>query len=140
MTDHLCPPLTLTAESAPGAVRLRLVGDLDFDTGEQLVERARECLADDPDLRDLFMDCERLRLCDSTGLSSLLLIHRGTASRGVVLHLENPPAFLLRLLDVTGTGRLFALDGAGARAEGAEDGQPSGGTPYGAVQPPAPYG
>ncbi|MFE6189598.1 STAS domain-containing protein [Streptomyces sp. NPDC056465] len=143
MTDRSRPPLTLAVEAGPGAVRLSLVGDLDYDTGEQLVERAEECLAGDPGLRDLFLDCGRLRLCDSTGLSSLLLIHRGTSSRGVALHLENPPAFLRKVLDVTGTAGLFTLEGAARQAEQAEqteDGPPPGGARYEAVRPPAPSG
>ncbi|MFJ6855197.1 STAS domain-containing protein [Streptomyces sp. NPDC091271] len=123
MTELPCPPLTVEIEAGPGAVRLRLVGDLDFDSSDLLVERAQVCLAADPGPRDLFLDCSGLRLCDSMGVSSLLLIHRGTASRGVALHLENPPAFLRRILDVTGTARLFVLEGAGRRTE-QEEGTP----------------
>ncbi|MDQ0795777.1 STAS domain-containing protein [Streptomyces sp. B1I3] len=141
MTDRPCPPLTLAVEAGPGAVRLRLAGDLDYDTSDQFVERAQACLAADPGLRDLFLDCAGLRLCDSTGVSGLLLIHRGTTSRGVVLHLENPPAFLLRILDVTGTRRLFALDGAGRQAERTEDGPPlPAEARRQAVPPPSPSG
>ncbi|MFJ8887921.1 STAS domain-containing protein [Streptomyces sp. NPDC102402] len=140
MTEFPGPPLTLAAESVPGAVRLRLVGDLDYDTGDQLVERARECLAGRPGPRDLFLDCERLRLCDSTGLSSLLLIHRATTSQGVALHLENPPGFLRKILDVTGTGELFVLDGEERQAEQAEDGPPPGAARHQAVPPSAPSG
>ncbi|MFD6279902.1 STAS domain-containing protein [Streptomyces sp. NPDC060209] len=140
MTDLPCPPFTLEVEAAPGAVRLRLVGDLDYDTSEQLVESAQACLAADPALRDLVLDCSRLRLCDSSGVSSLLLIHRGTTSGGVVLHLENAPAFLRRILDVTGILHLFALDGAGRQAERAQDGPPPGVDRYRTVPPPAPSG
>lgn len=103
MTELPCPPFTLAVEAGPGAVRLCLAGDLDYDSTEELVERAQACLAADPGLRDLFLDCSGLRLCDSTGVSGLLLIHRGTTSRGVALHLENAPGFLRRILDVTGT-------------------------------------
>ncbi|MFB4423692.1 STAS domain-containing protein [Streptomyces sp. QL37] len=115
MTELPCPPFTVGVEAVQGAVRLRLAGDLDYDTSDLLVERAQECLADGPGPRDLFLDCSGLRLCDSTGVSSLLLIHRGTTSRGVALHLENPPDFLRRMLDITGTARLFVLDGADRR-------------------------
>ncbi|MFI2783495.1 STAS domain-containing protein [Streptomyces sp. ALB3] len=141
MTERPSPPLTLGVEAGPGAARLCLAGDLDYDTSEQFVERARACLDDDPALRDLFLECSGLRLCDSMGVSSLLLVHRGTTSRGVVLHLEHPPAFLRRILDVTGTLQLFALDGAGRQDEQEEEG---GRTPadarYQSVPPPAPSG
>ncbi|MFC8596169.1 STAS domain-containing protein [Streptomyces atroolivaceus] len=140
MTEHPCPPLTLAVEAGPGAVRLRLAGDLDYDTSEQFVERAQACLAADHAVRDLFLDCSGLRLCDSMGVAGLLLIHRGTASRGAVLHLEHPPPFLRRVLDVTGTLHLFALDEAGREAEQAEDGPPPADARYRAAPPPAPSG
>ncbi|HWU10881.1 MAG TPA: STAS domain-containing protein [Streptomyces sp.] len=136
MTERPRPPLTLAVEAGPGAARLRLAGDLDYDTSEQFVERAQACLAADPGLRDLFLDCSGLRLCDSMGVSGLLLIHRGTASRGVALHLEHPPAFLRRVLDVTGTLRLFVLDGAGQE----ESGPLPVGTRYEPVPPSGPSG
>ncbi|MFD5875238.1 STAS domain-containing protein [Streptomyces sp. NPDC060322] len=140
MTELPCPPFTLAVEAGPGAVRLCLAGDLDYDSTEELVERAQACLAADPGLRDLFLDCSGLRLCDSTGVSGLLLIHRGTTSRGVALHLENAPAFLRRILDVTGTRQLFVLEGGGGQAEQAEEGPPPADARYQAVPPPAPSG
>ncbi|MFJ8448146.1 STAS domain-containing protein [[Kitasatospora] papulosa] len=124
MTDQYCPPFTLEVEAGPGAVRLRLVGDLDYDTSEQLVERARACLAADPAPQTLVLDCSGLRMCDSSGVSALLLIHRGTSPGGVVLQLWDAPGFLLRTLEVTGTRHLFGLDGADARSERAQDGPP----------------
>ncbi|MFE4451305.1 STAS domain-containing protein [Streptomyces sp. NPDC056796] len=129
MNDLPCPPLALEVEDGPGTVRLRLTGDLDYDTSEQLVERARAGLAAGPGPRDLMLDCSGLRLCDSSGVSALLLIHRATTAGGVALHLENAPAFLGRILDVTGIRALFVLDGDGAQAERAQD-----------VPPPVPSG
>ncbi|MFF3835758.1 STAS domain-containing protein [Streptomyces sp. NPDC002458] len=123
MTERPRPPFTVGVEAGPDAVRLCLAGDLDFDTSDLLVERAQACLAADPGPRDLVLDCSGLRLCDSMGVAGLLQIHRGTTSRGVALHLENPPAFLRRILDITGTARLFVLDGAGRRTE-QEEGTP----------------
>jgi anti-anti-sigma factor len=140
MTERPCPPLSLAVEAGPDAVRLRLAGDLDYDTSDQFVERAQTCLDAGPALRDLYLDCSGLRLCDSMGVSSLLLIHRGTTSRDVVLHLEHPPAFLRRILDVTGTLQLFTLDGAGPRAEQEEEGPTPADARYQAVPPPAPSG
>ncbi|MGW1814326.1 STAS domain-containing protein [Streptomyces sp. NPDC002125] len=127
MTDLNSPPFSLTAEAGPGSVLLRLSGDLDHDTCEQLVERVQACLSADPGLRDLILDCERLRLCDSMGVSSLLMIHRRTSSAGVVLHLVNQPAFLRRILEVTGIRQIFGPQGSG-RLDGqahAEDGPPT---------------
>ncbi|MEU0135584.1 STAS domain-containing protein [Streptomyces sp. NPDC006296] len=140
MTDLSCPPFTLDVEARPGVVRLGLVGDLDYDTSEQLVERAEGCLAAGSAPQALVLDCSRLRMCDSSGVSALLLIHRGTEARGVVLHLEGAPDFLRRTLDVTGTGHLFVLDGAVVGGERAQDGPPPAGDVYRSSPPPAPSG
>ncbi|MFD9292455.1 STAS domain-containing protein [Streptomyces sp. NPDC060030] len=142
MTDLPCPPFTLEVEAGPGAVRLGLVGDLDYDTSEQLVERAQACLAAEPAPQALVLDCSGLRVCDSSGVSALLQIHRDTTSRGVVLQLRNAPDFFRRTLEVTGIRHLFVLDGADDRGERerAQDGPPPAGDRYRTVPPPVPSG
>ncbi|WUT00985.1 STAS domain-containing protein [Streptomyces sp. NBC_00708] len=109
------PSLSLTAESEDGAVRLRLAGVLDYDTSDGLVARADACVEEDPHAGELHLDCEKLRLCDSTGLSALLMIHRRTTDRGITLFLDNPPPFMERLLTVTGTRHLFAAENEPSR-------------------------
>ncbi|MFE6484022.1 STAS domain-containing protein [Streptomyces sp. NPDC057757] len=99
---------TVTVEAGPGTVRLRLVGDLDYDTSEELTRQADDCLAGHPRLHELVLDCAGLGLCDSMGLSALLMIHRRTSARRISLHLDNTPAFLDRMMDITGTRTLFA--------------------------------
>ncbi|WP_405901405.1 STAS domain-containing protein [Streptomyces sp. NBC_00727] len=104
------PPLFLTVESEGGALWLRLAGVLDYDTSDELAARADACVEQDPQAGELHLDCEKLRLCDSTGLSALLMIHRRTTARGIRLFLDNPPPFMERMLSVTGTRDLFALE------------------------------
>ncbi|MFE3518157.1 STAS domain-containing protein [Streptomyces sp. NPDC059166] len=142
MTERPRPSLTLDVEASPGAVRLRVAGELDYDTSDQFVERFQECLEADPTLRELALECAGLRVCDSMGVSSLLLVHRGTSARGIRLSLENPPAFLSRILYVTGTGHLFgvAADGARGQAGRAEEGPRPAGEPYRSFPPSAPSG
>ncbi|MFF2808321.1 STAS domain-containing protein [Streptomyces sp. NPDC058000] len=53
--------------------------------------------------RALHVDCGGLVLCDSMGLSALLMVHRRTSTLGVRLHLEERPPALDRPLTVTGT-------------------------------------
>ncbi|MEU1122749.1 STAS domain-containing protein [Streptomyces sp. NPDC005899] len=125
-------------EAGPGAARLRLTGDLDHDTSDQFVERAQACLAADPGLRDLFLDCAGLRVCDSTGVAGLLLLHRGTSARGIGLHLESPPASLRRTLDVTGIARIFTQGGGGRQAEPATDSHSTAEARHQTSPPPAP--
>lgn len=103
------PPsaFTVTVEAGPGSARLHLAGDLDCDTSHQLVPYVDRCLDAHPGLHALQLDCAALRFCDSMGLSALLTVHRRTTARDVRLHLDDPPAFLQRLLRVTGTLQLF---------------------------------
>ncbi|MEU5715327.1 STAS domain-containing protein [Streptomyces sp. NPDC020403] len=140
MTEFPRSSFTLTAEAGPRTVRLRLAGDLDHDTSERLVERALGCLAADPGPRELLLDCSRLRLCDSMGLSALLMVHRATTSRGVGLRLESPPDFLRRILEITGISELFGSEAAGRQPEQAEDTAAPAGAQQQAVPPPAPSG
>ncbi|MBN6040519.1 STAS domain-containing protein [Amycolatopsis sp. 195334CR] len=82
---------------------LRLDGDLDYSCSTEFAELIRTRLAGTPDLRTLRLDCGALGLCDSGGLSALLMIRRHTEAAGVVLHLDHRGAALERLLEVTGT-------------------------------------
>lgn len=107
MTAQPSRPFTLIVEAGPGTARLQLVGDLDYDTSGELTRRADACLTEFPDLRELHLDCARLRVCDSMGVATLLMIHRRTSARKTALHLDNPPPFLERILDLTGIRQLF---------------------------------
>ncbi|MFH8371561.1 STAS domain-containing protein [Streptomyces sp. NPDC018031] len=112
-----------TTVSEAGGARIRIVGDLDRDTADQLTEAALACLGTDPAPRRLRLDCAGLTWCDSLGLAALLMVHRTAVEAGVLLRLENQPAALRRLLATTGTARVFAgaaagEDTTGARANG----------------------
>ncbi|WP_406390381.1 STAS domain-containing protein [Streptomyces sp. NBC_00887] len=107
MTAQPSRPFTLIVEAGTGTARLHLVGDLDYDTSGELTRQADACLTEFPDLRELHLDCAGLRLCDSMGVSALLMVHRRTSARNVALHLHNPPPFLERVLDLTGIRKLF---------------------------------
>ncbi|MEV0011566.1 STAS domain-containing protein [Streptomyces sp. NPDC051840] len=142
MTERPSPPLTLQVEASPGVVRLCVAGDLDYDTSDQLVERFQECVEADPALREVVLECAGLRVCDSMGVSSLLMLHRGTSARGIRLSLDDPPPFLSRILYVTGTGHLFGVAAGGARGPAGlpEDGPRPGDEPYRSFPPSAPSG
>ncbi|MFH0245566.1 STAS domain-containing protein [Streptomyces sp. HK10] len=103
MTPMHRPSFALAAETGPGTARLRITGDLDYETTEELVGAVRLHLGGRPAPDDLRLDFAALSTCDSTGLSGLLLIHRLTGVHGTRLHLDNRPSFLERFLDITGT-------------------------------------
>ncbi|MFJ6948315.1 STAS domain-containing protein [Streptomyces wuyuanensis] len=118
---------------ASGEVCVRIDGDLDVDSADDLVEAARTCLDADPSPRLLRLDCERLAQCDSMGLAALLMTHRLATAAGARLRLDHRPESLERLLELTGTLDHFTeADGsaAAARAPGEPDAQsPPGTTP-----------
>ncbi|MFE2375596.1 STAS domain-containing protein [Streptomyces sp. NPDC059398] len=117
MTTPARPYFTLTVEAGPGTALVRIAGDLDYDTSDELTERAHALLAAEPTPRELHLDCAQLRMCDSMGLSTLLMLHRGTSARGITLHLDAVPPFLERMLDITGTRQLFVLEAAPRESE-----------------------
>ena len=93
--------ITTTARSAC----LRVVGDLDYLTIDELVDTATQLLAQQVDLANLHLDFDGLTFLDSAALSGLLLICRRTSQAGVRLHFDHRPPILERALHVTG---LFA--------------------------------
>ncbi|MEV4950231.1 STAS domain-containing protein [Streptomyces sp. NPDC053755] len=128
MTTHPHVPFRLDAATADdGTLHLTLTGDLDWDTADDLLDAARTHLAPARRPADIHLDCAGLTLCDSTGLSTLLTLHRDTAAAGVRLHLDARPDFLDRLLHLTGTHQHFTGATAPAAAESddtAEDDAP----------------
>ncbi|MFF0629097.1 STAS domain-containing protein [Streptomyces sp. NPDC004296] len=105
MTD--APPARILHLSStligPDALKITVRGELDVDSAPEFQDAVAEQLAAHPSLRSLHVDCGGLALCDSMGLSALLMVHRRTSTLGVRLHLEERPPALDRLLTVTGT-------------------------------------
>lgn len=96
MTYHL----TITTASRSACVRI--TGDVDYETADDLVEAASQLLAQQNALRDLHLDFSQTAFLDSAALSGLLLLHRRASQAGVRMHLDHRPAFLDRVLQVTG--------------------------------------
>ncbi|MET0135716.1 MAG: STAS domain-containing protein [Kibdelosporangium sp.] len=89
----------------PHVLRIRLAGDVDFETAAELQQVALEQVEQRPLLRELHIDCAAVRAIDSTGLSVLLMIRRLADEADVRLHLDNRPATVDRVLNLTGTLR-----------------------------------
>ncbi|MEV4494492.1 STAS domain-containing protein [Micromonospora arborensis] len=102
MSDQL---LTIEATRLDaGHVRLRLAGELDYDTAPDLVAAAADLRGDE----QVLIDLTGVTLCDSSGLSALLVVHRSAGAirlTGVGRHLQ-------RLLDRTGLTELLAVEHA----------------------------
>ena len=110
-----------TDATGPDTVRITVLGDLEYDTVEDLLLEATATLARHPAPAHLRLDLARLGVCDSMGLSALLQVHRCASAAGARLHLDNRPASLNRLLDITGTREHFAT-GPGEQEEPGPDG------------------
>ncbi|MEU4482681.1 STAS domain-containing protein [Micromonospora sp. NPDC023966] len=93
-----------------GRARLRLTGELDYDSAPELVAAAAELRRDG--YQELLLDFGGVALCDSSGLSALVVIHRAGAG---AVRLEHAKAQLRQLLDRTGLAELLA--GSPAAAE-----------------------
>ncbi|MFH9264767.1 STAS domain-containing protein [Streptomyces sp. NPDC017546] len=102
MTTHP-HQLRLTTLDSEDSVRIEAHGDLDYDSADLLVNEVTAQLSARPGLTDLHLHCAGLGTVDSMGLCALLMISRRTAAAGVRLHLDERPAKLDRLLDLTGT-------------------------------------
>jgi anti-anti-sigma factor len=93
---------------------VRVTGDLDYESADEVVEAASQLLAKQLDLLELHLDFSALTFMDSAALSGLLLLHRRTTQSGVQLHLDHRPAFLDRVLQVTGLYGHIAASNSGA--------------------------
>ncbi|MFF4585607.1 STAS domain-containing protein [Streptomyces sp. NPDC001388] len=115
MTTHSDAGFQLaTTLDAAGDAHIRITGELDWDTADELGQAATDCLNADPAPRHLHLDCARLTLCDSLGLATLLMIHRDATAAGTRLHLDERPDVLQRLLRTTGTAHVFSDAAAAA--------------------------
>ncbi|MFJ1732675.1 STAS domain-containing protein [Streptomyces sp. NPDC088254] len=110
-----------TAVDAAGDARIRITGDLDWDSADDLTEAARACLRADPPPPRLRLDCAAMTLCDSLGLAALLMVRREATAVGARLHLDDRPAHLERLLEVTGTAHVFTDESESAGAATADE-------------------
>ncbi|MFJ3231156.1 STAS domain-containing protein [Streptomyces sp. NPDC086787] len=100
---NLLPPTEFTVGIAhePGTLAVRVAGELDYDTSDDLVRAVVDQLTPHAGLRDVHLDFDQLTWIDSTGLSALLMIHRRTTAIGATLRLDNRPECLERMLRVT---------------------------------------
>ncbi|MFL6119558.1 STAS domain-containing protein [Actinophytocola sp.] len=105
------PELRYSWDTSAGHIgRVTLAGDLIHVNADELLEAVTDELAAHPGLRELHVDCAQLEVCDSRGLSTLLMLRRRTDSLGLRLHIVNRPHALNRMLDRTGTTEYLTSD------------------------------
>ncbi|WP_320782103.1 STAS domain-containing protein [Streptomyces sp. CRN 30] len=126
MTQHTTTELSLTIIGEPTALTVRVAGELDHETCEELVETVTACLGRSARLRDVRLDFHDLEWIDSSGLAALLMVHRRTSAAGATLHLDDRPRVLERMLQITNV--LDHLTAPAASAEARSDGMSGAGT------------
>ncbi|WP_405107392.1 STAS domain-containing protein [Micromonospora sp. NBC_01405] len=108
------PLLTIeVTRSEAGRARLRLTGELDFDTAPELTEIAEALRRDG--CHELEIDMDGVGLCDSSGLSALVVIHRRGSGP---IRLTGVRGQLQRLLDRTGLSEVLDAEAVDARDVG----------------------
>jgi anti-anti-sigma factor len=119
------PELTYHWETPSADVGLvALTGDLVHLNANELLDAVTDRLAAHPALRELHVDCSGLELCDSRGLSILLMLRRHTDAHGLGLRIVHRPDTLNRMLDITGTATY--LTGTDGQARQRDRNEPSG--------------
>lgn len=91
----------------PTQVSLVCSGELDLSAADDLVERAQEALESHPD--QLVLDLSEANFLDSSGLNSLIAIHKLSESIGVPVVLRPGSPRVMRVFSLAGLDTLFPL-------------------------------
>jgi anti-anti-sigma factor len=98
--QHLLDDGTCVVE-ASGEVDLAVVADL-LEVGRDGLSRGRA----------MCLDLRQVSFIDSTGLGALIVLRNEAAASDKPLRLVNVPAPVTRLLELTGLGTAFDIDGS----------------------------
>jgi anti-anti-sigma factor len=108
-------PLSLQPEPHGRAVIVRLIGELDACSGQQLGARLERLLT--APFRRVVLDLSRARVRDAQAVRGLLCAHQRLELLGCQLILCEVPAVTLGILAMLGlSGHLAILDGRSAQA------------------------
>ncbi|MET9621817.1 MULTISPECIES: STAS domain-containing protein [unclassified Streptomyces] len=125
MTGHPPAEFALHVVHEPPSLYVRVSGELDYDTGDDLVAAVTGILSDDAEpLDEVRLDFGTLTHIDASGLAALLLVHRRAGARGAALYLDNRPDVLERMLHVTNV--LDHLTGPAETAPGSDEDREDG--------------
>ena len=94
------PELSITVQSAPDEVIIKLAGEIDVLTVTELATVVNELLPEPP--ARIVLDMAGVTFCDSQGLGTLVVLSRKAQHAQSVLSLANVGDFLMRVLDITG--------------------------------------
>jgi anti-sigma B factor antagonist len=101
----------LPADGA-GPLRFRLAGSVDLSTVDRLREAVGPACAEGA---DVLLDLSRVDFCDSTGVGTLVWLHRQAAAAGGRLMLAAPRRHVREVLKISGVDRAIPVVGRNAR-------------------------
>ena len=95
--------LLISSEAAyPGVATLRLNGEIDLTTAEQLGEAIIHEIKRD-DVAAVLLDLDHVTFLDSTGIAALVKGRRAADQHGKRIAVTNAHGLVRRVLDATGT-------------------------------------
>ena len=98
--------MTVTPEQ-PDAATLRLRGDIDLATADDVAAEGGKLLADSGPGTRLVLDLAEVSFLDSSGLSALVRLRRAADEQGSQILLRNVPHRVAILLDLSGLAEHF---------------------------------
>lgn len=102
--------LTIHTRSAPAGPVLEIVGDLDYDSAQQL--RARLTVLDVQPGQVLVLDLGGMTFCDSSGIAALIAARNHALAARAEITLAAVPERTLRVLHIVGLDQIFSLQPA----------------------------
>jgi anti-anti-sigma factor len=100
--------LRVTVSAEDSRTRIRLAGELDLATVDQLSRLVAELAAGGQS--DLILDLGDLTLCDASGIAVLVAAHDQMELRGGRLTLSDVPPLTREVLRLTGLNVVLGLD------------------------------
>jgi anti-sigma B factor antagonist len=86
---------------------LQLIGELDIGTAPALQAKLMALLASDG---NVIVDLTALSFMDSSGISALIVAHKRSIDQGRKMILRNPRGPVAKVLAVSGTDQVFAIE------------------------------
>ncbi|MGW1774874.1 STAS domain-containing protein [Streptomyces sp. NPDC002104] len=109
MDDEQDPAPPVEVDKQDQQVVVHVGGEMDIDRAPLLQEALRTLIAQPDCPRDVVIDLTELTFCDSSGLNALLHARITAEEHGRQITLHAPNQQVTKLLELTGTDRLFAI-------------------------------
>jgi anti-sigma B factor antagonist len=102
------------SSASDGAAVVRVVGEVDLSTIDELKTAVRSCLADST---AIVLDLSELDFIDSSGLGAFVQLAKEAAAQGASFALTNVGSRTYRLLEITGLAAVFDVRKSGQDAD-----------------------